>query len=1143
MTFSNRFVAFVAAMLCCVGMWAFNVPIYVDNSAHVTITTAAGEGRVLNLRSGDNNVDLTLADSPLLIAPTPEGKINHIVCDAGFVFNITGPTPISFSEGSSISIYTSAETGMVTVTFSGIPSTFTAVSEGKTLDATGFNSVTRGATVDISATDGYRINEIKTQPEAPVAANGSVWTVTADDNVTIIVGTSADVDGNLMINIDNPANATVTTATGEPLILSAGDNYLDVDIMGITPLKVTPAPGATITYVANPEMLFPDAAGAYTVRLDPSAQLNQVYIATERQQSNSLTINVTDADAIRLTDNYGSEIKLADGTNSINFDFTRDNLLHVIALGEATLLGVSVDNDPQPIAENKCDFFVYRNSVVDIVTSDAVETGWINIVNEDFSGFPGGTADQPDVTTALLNEFGNFLDPSLLKPYNPNCTRGWGGHEIYAAGGALAMMNGFLNTPVGDYSGELRMTFRGRLVPGYSDTGMQGIEVLLIRDKQLVDYKRQTFTFTDQWQTFTFEADNGWYNDTRIQFFSGVDAWFEIDDVRIDHRIGSIEPPQAYYAEDMRNDSFVATWTTTDTADEYLLSVYEHGDSPETLIVDESFEGVTTDTTGHITALPEGWEYNLSAAGARTELSTDPKYAGTGSNAICFDASGDYLITPISPYKITRLTYTLAADDSANAPDQTGAILAVGALTANGWIPWINQSINFVANAGGVINVDVTENLSLLDEIYALRFEAVMAAGDNVRFMIDDIRYEAPAPPAKIYLWEDHVVEGASTTSCKVEDEAFDPEANYFYHVKARNSRYTSLPSREIEVFHAHQPEALEPTGITDSSFTALWNCGSKADMFDLTLYRTYHAEADQTEAVILDEDFGKVTSTATPDNPQPGKYTTTPVSLDAYTRIPGWSGSSYSLASGAIGGMPSKEGYMDASIVTPVMDLSNNGGSCTLYLKAWLKAGDILQIQGASTSNYAAVAWPATGWQELKVDFKNCSDTDSFTLWAGLGTPFMIDYIRLCQDLQKGDEVDIITNIYRASDPSVRSMTVDGIEQYGDYAFSYDIRSQRFYHGDKNDIYTSRPSERVQVTLDKSGIETTGCDDTMIVKNIPGGLDIILSRDANVTIYSTDGRPAAIINAAAGSNHVDLAPGVYIVTTTGATVKTAVGL
>ncbi|MFU7518008.1 hypothetical protein, partial [Clostridium sp. HCS.1] len=99
--------------------------------------------------------------------------INHIVCDAGFVFNITGPTPISFSEGSSISIYTSAETGMVTVTFSGIPSTFTAVSEGKTLDATGFNSVPRGATVDISATDGYRINEIKTQPEAPVAANGS----------------------------------------------------------------------------------------------------------------------------------------------------------------------------------------------------------------------------------------------------------------------------------------------------------------------------------------------------------------------------------------------------------------------------------------------------------------------------------------------------------------------------------------------------------------------------------------------------------------------------------------------------------------------------------------------------------------------------------------------------------------------------------------------------------------------------------------------------------------------------------------------------------------------------------------------------------------------------------------------------------
>lgn len=80
------------------------------------------------------------------------------------------------------------------------------------------------------------------------------------------------------------------------------------------------------------------------------------------------------------------------------------------------------------------------------------------LIDEDFSGLTAGSEDQPD-GKKLVN-----LRESL-RPYSSELAdRTWGGEGLYAAGGAIAIKDGwFLNTPAGNMAGEVTLTFRARL--------------------------------------------------------------------------------------------------------------------------------------------------------------------------------------------------------------------------------------------------------------------------------------------------------------------------------------------------------------------------------------------------------------------------------------------------------------------------------------------------------------------------------------------------------------------------------------------------------------------------------------------------------------------------------------------------------
>ena len=137
------------------------------------------------------------------------------------------------------------------------------------------------------------------------------------------------------------------------------------------------------------------------------------------------------------------------------------------------------------------------------------------LINEDFSGLTAGTEDNPDATM-LVDDMGDFINPSALKSYDSSLSyKKWGGIGLYSAGGCIAIKDGwFLNTPAGDMSGDVTITFRARLAKGQDDTGRNALDLIFLSRKGLVDFGRKTYSLTEEWQSFSFSSDRGNFETT-----------------------------------------------------------------------------------------------------------------------------------------------------------------------------------------------------------------------------------------------------------------------------------------------------------------------------------------------------------------------------------------------------------------------------------------------------------------------------------------------------------------------------------------------------------------------------------------------------------------------------------------------------
>lgn len=783
------------------------------------------------------------------------------------------------------------------------------------------------------------------------------------------------------------------------------------------------------------------------------------------------------------------------------------------------------------------------------------------VIDEDFSGFTDGTEDNPSTAT-ILDDMDNFVNKSALKPYSEALSyKEWGGHGLFSAGGCLAIANGmFLNTPAGDMSGEVTLTFRARLSKAGGSTTLNALKLMFISRSSILDYEVKFYSLTDEWQTFTYTSTLGDFEHSGFQFLSMYDSNIVlVDDIRLEQTRTSIPAPKVQEAENMTDTSFKAVWNKSIEADHYLLSVFTKNESKELMTVSEGFDNIKADDKGNIDATspnyPEGWEFAWKDNDLSNHIAKG-EGAGTGNKqAVRLIDTGDAITTPYCPEGIKSLKFWVKAEANDGQPKYSSILFTVnfgkGVYTVDNYI---DIPTMFAPAKRDGYYFDLTETLSAFDKIYSVKIEYIREEDDKTTILFDDFSYTTNKPTTYNYVLKDQEVEQQDNEDGTVgfEVNGLDPDTDYTYSVKSVNSDFTSAASDEQEVYAVSIPTALPATNITANSYTANWTSHKKVDFYRVDQLQQTVIDKDTKDYVMLDEDFSKVTSSFTEADLLDGFYeaddrTSGYMPLDDITHIAGWKASSTVRVNGWLGGNEAKQGSgtIAGAIVTPTIDLSHNEGACNISLRVWGSEGDWLIIQGSNPASLATIEFPKGGGiVEKTITMPLCTSKEQLTFYSNNYKVFLIDYIKITQDVKAGDKVTTITGSVLTEDADTKSMVMTNPGFSDGHDVLYRVTAMR-YDKDSQESHkyysTSTPSDLMLVkNPNPSGIGSVEAA-AENVAGVEGGIVVNAANATTVNVFNLSGQLVA--SKACGNGHafVSVAPGVYVVKTNSTAAKVVV--
>lgn len=783
------------------------------------------------------------------------------------------------------------------------------------------------------------------------------------------------------------------------------------------------------------------------------------------------------------------------------------------------------------------------------------------VINEDFSGFTDGTEDNPSTAT-ILDDMGNFVNKSALKPYSEALSyKQWGGAGIFSAGGCLAITNGmFLNTPAGDMSGEVTLTFRARLSKAGGSTTLNALKLMFISRSSILDYEVKYYNLTDEWQTFTYTSTLGEFEHSGFQFYSMYASnIILVDDIRLEQTRTSIPAPKVHEAENMTDTSFKAVWNKSIEADHYLLSVFTKNESNELMTVSEGFDNIKADDKGNIDAAspnyPEGWEFAWKDDDLSNHIAKGEGAGKDNKQAVRLIDTGDAITTPYCPEGIKSLKFWVKAEANDGQPKFSSIMFTVnfgkGVYTVDNYI---NIPDMFTPEHRNGYYFDLTETLSAFDKIYSVKIEYIREEDDKTTILFDDFSYTTNKPTTYNYVLKDQKVEQQDNEDGTVgfEVNGLDPDTDYTYSVKSVNSDFTSAASDEQEVYAVSIPTALPATNITANSYTANWTSHKKVDFYRVDQLQQTVIDKDTKDYVMLDEDFSKVTSSLTEADLLDGFYeegerTSGYMPLDDITKIAGWKASSTVRVNGWLGGNEAKQGSgtIAGAIVTPTIDLSHNEGACNISLRVWGSEGDWLIIQGSNPASLATIEFPKGGGiVEKTITMPLCTSKEQLTFYSNNYKVFLIDYIKITQDVKAGDKVSTITGSVLTEDADTKSMVMTNPGFSDGHDVLYRVTAMR-YDKDSQESHkyysTSTPSDLMLVkNPNPSGIGSVEAA-AENVAGVEGGIVVNAANATTVNVFNLSGQLVA--SKACGNGHafVSVAPGVYVVKTNSTAAKVVV--
>lgn len=732
------------------------------------------------------------------------------------------------------------------------------------------------------------------------------------------------------------------------------------------------------------------------------------------------------------------------------------------------------------------------------------------MIDEDFSLMTAGSEANPDGTNIAGPDY--FIDPAYTH------IPGWSASYAYQAGGACYLGNpdaAFISTPETEMPGLLHVSLKAKMK---NTSPSQTLMYLVLASNP---YEPNVIQFTGcyinhDWATYEFDLDNPEGEAVFVQFYCFTD-WL-IDDVVITRELNFCPVPKAYEASNYTFDGFTASWKPVSEADEYLLSVYKkefYG--PEIVSEMEHFDGINHNGQWidfMNPNYPEGWTINLDAGDKRQVVSGDCISEPT---ALCMDAEGDTIILPYNGGRMMESNVYLKILEYDPSTDDAD-LLFLGKSGDN----WVDLGIFYADWWSYQNHGNEWFHTNLFEGIQDYEQFALAYSGHGTVWAIDDWDYTTTQASTEEFVFEDQVL---TDTVYVVTD--LDPAEDYYYYVKARNTDYTSAKSDIVRCFGLCAPVMHEATDISEDAYTAHWERHPKADKYLVYNYYVHSAYSNEQGHVVMREDFSKVTSSATPDDPyfiEGQGY----CNLDEYTTAPDWWACCGIIANGMLGA--GDDGQTIGSLHTQEMCL-NNAATFNVKVTMYGEEGMIVVFDASNDTQYAQ--FDHTGLQTFSLVFASGPESvhERLRIHALSGSNFLIDDIVVTQELHVGDQVFHLLG-WQQPEGEVESVTFDNLEQNYQTHYAYDIVAVHTAFGDD---YKSEHSEMVFVELPLN-VKETQRDNISVYPN-PANDKFVVAGDAEtIEVFDMTGRSIVSTKASAvvtAINTSGFANGAYLLKVT----------
>jgi len=729
------------------------------------------------------------------------------------------------------------------------------------------------------------------------------------------------------------------------------------------------------------------------------------------------------------------------------------------------------------------------------------------LVEEDFSAFTAGTENKPD-SNIIANYYGNpgmYIDKSLTAQST------WSGNNVYMAGGKVALVSpneytgSDLNTPLGDYSGDITITFRVKALvnsdlfvnilkggyaasDGASTKGGDNFESYRIYASQ--GWKEVTLKFTN------LSADN----DGFVQFHNY--GTIIIDNVKVTTTPDFIAPPKLLSPTNFTKTTFTANWEPVRISYNYYIDLYKKVyTSDQNASYNETFESMGKDGSN----APKDWTFVQHGT---TKVGDT---AGADSTKGLILTNNDTITTPFNYSKYSAINLWVHVYDP--DPDNNEGIyetsIKIEIQTSDGWEEYgaLDPSSFFTGKV-----FDLGKRLSYYS-YYAVRFiVSGLPEGDYVS--LDNINLTT-GRPAKL-----EEVEGgypgyfyATTKNSSYTFTDLDPLSDYYYSVR---SHYVSMFSdrKPVLAFGVSVPTPTSVSNVTNSGYTANWETAPKATRYRVYNYGVNTIDKDEADHTVMDEDFSKIDASVTtctdPYNPEAvGNEGFT--ELDDYTTLLGWGGIGTTLSQGMIGAEATSS--VVNYVRTPMMYL-DNADSFKLKIKAYGTPDDALMIK-AGDKDYA-IYFKKVGDDDKKGEIDGVYEIPlrskhlTIFFYSNGKKAFILDNVKFTQNVSAGSKVYDYLG-YKEVTSDQLSGIFDGLDKYSypDYAFT-----TKAYYDLEGDVASSDMSDFFSVKAYTTGIGTAKNDATVkeVARYNADGIRILKPQKGLNIVMMSDGSKLKVI-------------------------------